>query len=661
MKKRLSALDGLRGLAAISVMLSHLHNNLVLLAFGPIIYSIYGVAFAGSNAVQILFVLTGFLMAFLYPTLKSPVSFIKKRYTRIFPMLILANIFFWVLFFEHRANSWIIQIILILVLAFGIRFIWQYIKVSDKNEQIGKILFWGFVILQLTVFFYLVFIFPSIAPQHPEGTQFHNVLTLLANITVTRPISGFILNVNDVFWSLPVEVLFYIVYPFFVIPLIYVGKKWGWVVGLLLIMLTTKIVFDLDNAFIMFKSPLIVLNIAHSSGFIAGVTIGTIYQQQGKLWNRLEKLAQNNIIGIITLVLLIFTQWANVSLPYAGDKIANNYYFLFASWVIALTIIGAITPKSIIQKIFDRKLFVFLGVISYTLYLTHEQAINWTSSILSLIHLPLGIYLCLTIIIATVLSILLAWFLYHIVDKLYFTYHKRLPKETMLSSKQKIDTTPRPPSFTFLAFTMTVYLLLIICIYTLHYPASLLVDTYSIQPNHIPPSSIYALGKNPIEFPFTGKNNNINTIALHLQYDNNKIQSNNGRHAVIVFQLLDNAHHIIYTSLTSAVMVENVKDPEFTFNFPPLSQSAGKEYITEFSMRKDSSNDQVLLSSTSPNFITYAIKDDSPLGIIQLLLNRIFLLLTTPSTFIALLIIPVVLSEYIWGGLMLLLRNRKLL
>lgn len=95
--QHINALDGLRGLAALTVMVSHFTNKTGFLgdALG------WG---AGKVGVMVFFSLSGFLMAHLYlsspPTGRNVADFLVRRFARVIPLyiaVIVVAFFFWVL------------------------------------------------------------------------------------------------------------------------------------------------------------------------------------------------------------------------------------------------------------------------------------------------------------------------------------------------------------------------------------------------------------------------------------------------------------------------------------------------------------------------------------------------------------------------------------
>ncbi|TCL74816.1 acyltransferase [Rhizobium sp. BK251] len=85
--QHIASLDGLRGVAAIVVVVSHI---------GLVFPSLHQLTFAdiGSTAVALFFALSGFLMAYLYsghpPTRKDAADFLVSRLARIYPAYLLA-------------------------------------------------------------------------------------------------------------------------------------------------------------------------------------------------------------------------------------------------------------------------------------------------------------------------------------------------------------------------------------------------------------------------------------------------------------------------------------------------------------------------------------------------------------------------------------------
>jgi hypothetical protein len=156
MTTRTTALDGLRGLCALMVVLSHLNIdattiNRVAPGWWHIIQPLVG---KGTLYVAVLFVLTGYLMSSIYGRIHSWVNFMQRRYTRLFPLFITVSIFqtyyyFAVIMEKNRPNTMIIAA-QCLGFAFVCGGLWRmYIKIRARSS--GTILFRSFFILQLVV------------------------------------------------------------------------------------------------------------------------------------------------------------------------------------------------------------------------------------------------------------------------------------------------------------------------------------------------------------------------------------------------------------------------------------------------------------------------------------------------------------------------------
>jgi peptidoglycan/LPS O-acetylase OafA/YrhL len=608
MKDRLPALDGLRGFAALAVMLSHIGYSPISLVSISVITAAYNTLQVGPNSVQILFVLSGFLMAFLYPQTKNPGSFIQKRYARIFPIYATIVLFLWAINIEQVTTVWWLQIILLVVLAVLVYAIWNLIK---KTPNIGKILFFSFIGLQLITFFIVTLILPHFVHADVIVLPYYikNLLILLSNITLTTPFTKDIPRLSLVFWSLAPEVYFYLLYPFIVVPLIRLGKHYGPFVSIVIILGVTKILFDLDKEFVA-VGGLQSLNIARSSGFVAGVTIGTIYQTKGKMWHYLEPLLKNKIFSIAVLLLFIAIQWGDWALRDGQSIFFNNIYYLISSWVISLVILVAIIPRTYVYRIFSSKLLVFLGIISYSLYLIHPQTISWAVTISNYARFfvtSFGILQFGYLIVAIFLSVGIASILFRSVEFLYFSSKNKkavllttLAREGEQESVNKGNKVLNHPGFKF-GFIIVSFFILYIAAFT----SSELVSRNAFEGLGFNGEQS-VLQKN-IRVPFMSPYENLSALSIYMRYAKSAsaTEHNRKKPAILVFRLLDSSGKKLFVSSRNAYTIEG--SPRFGFGFPTIADSRGKMYTAELSLQNGRPDDQIYVDTSLASFISVYI------------------------------------------------------
>ncbi len=509
MKDRLPALDGLRGFAALSVLLSHSSYSPILLTSVPFILTAYKIIAVGPNSVQILFVLSGFLMAFLYPQIPKTRKFIQKRYARIIPIYATIVFFLWIIDLEGYVKVWYLQFVTLLILAGLIYVIWNFIK---KIPNIGKNIFYTFVGLQIFTLLIVTVILPHYiyADTILLPVNVKNFITFLSNITLTTPFARDIPSMSRVFWSLAPEIYFYLLYPFIVIPLIQLCKKWGWLITILIIFGVTKILFDLDTE-IVSVAALQTINIARASGFVAGVTIGTIYQTKGTTWNKISPVIKNPFSSFVALFLLIAMQWGDSAIRDGQSVTFMNFYYLTTSWIIVFIILNAIFPSSLIYKIFSKKVAVFLGIISYSIYLIHPQVIEWASYLTQLLQPILTsqgirdlIYVCL----AVLLTVGIAASLFRLVEFLYFSSKKPVLVTTLAKEDEEVAVNKRYAFIRHPLLKVSLIILTFFVLYTCSYSPTQLVARNTIS-NSLMPVNEKSLFQSDVTIPFTAKYNNL--------------------------------------------------------------------------------------------------------------------------------------------------------
>ncbi len=633
MKERLKSLDGLRGLAALGVFLSHTGFEVSLLTHSAALIAAYHTLAVGPNSVQILFVLSGFLMAYLYPIIPFPWQFIQKRYARVIPVYSVVVIYLWLTVLEKFVRVWYLQVVLLFVLALGFRLIWLLLqRVSPKS---GKFLFSCFLFLQIIMFLINFFFVPHVVQNDQIILPLHikNVIIGLSNLTLTTPFAKDIIRMGGVFWSLAPEVLFYLLYPFLVIPLVRLGKKWGVLATILIAIGVIKMLFDLDHVFMSlagFQS----MNVARASGFVVGVIIGSLYQERGQIWQKVERLFQLPLMNILLITAFLFVQWADWGIKNGQSVIFQNYYYLTSSVIIGLVVVAAIIPVSLLSRLLSHKWLTFLGLISYSLYLIHAEVMDWIPGVLSPVmpFLPTPQLAAVVVLIVTIVAVIAtSYMLYQLVESLYFA-HKHLAKK-----KKKVLPLRFPPKNSLIG--VGVVIVFLVMVYAGSYAPSLSVVRHPFEGINSFNSHEVSILQQPLQVPFQAKYDRLSIIAMNLRYaqDAQTTLQTKQHPAQLVFKLYDaQTKQKLFESSRNAYIVEG--QTAFPFGFPTIADSSGKNYVAEVSLENGSENDQIFVDTSSTSLVSEYInpKSLSVSNIIRLLGNRLIFAFTNPSLWFAL-------------------------
>lgn len=313
--ERIRYLDGLRGLAALSVYLFHftaaflpfiyfkdinlIHFNLEKFVVGTPLYYLID----GGVMVSIFFVLSGFVLAKVSNDLKNVeelVPLLIKRYLRLaFPVLV-STLLIYILFsngYFHNLETSIITL---------------------SKEWLGA-------------FYYFRPTLDSALYQGTIGALFLNQSSY-----------------NPVLWTIYFELLGSILVISFVVLL----KKFRLLKVLVLIVISL----------LLWGSPLL--------GFILGMLL---YEYKYLYLKSISKITKF-IILLITIIIWDFTIDGKLTKFFTGKlnfhSNPEDIQFLVYS-LIASGIITVVIYSDLIQKILSKRLFQILGKISYSLYLLH--------------------------------------------------------------------------------------------------------------------------------------------------------------------------------------------------------------------------------------------------------------------------------------------------
>ncbi len=591
--KRLQMLDGIRGIAIVLVFLNHVEFPFSTQFLHPLIAQM--LFSSGVTGVSLLFILSGFLMAYIYPNPSSYSQFLQKRYTRIFPLfLTMSTVMLFYKVFPEMA--WYLKALLILGLSLGVHAIWVYGIKKIASTLLSKLLFYAFVALQIfAALFYTLWIMrqPPIVLNQQLPETLRNGIIWLTNATLTLPFGTYIPQLDGVYWSLTSEILFYVVYPIICVPLIGLMIKKN---------RTTKILVLL--ALIPFFAGLQTLSQrVYGFGilqfqlfyyFICGITLAYLYRNHTNIFDWLGKLFSKKV-QFLTVLLFLTAIFAKTLI--FDQKAQSLDVWIHILWAIpfGLVIALALSDKTMLSKFLSSKILVFLGTISFSIYLSHIPI----GLIIKQIFQPTDVFT--NIVYACLhfgMTVLVSMLLYYLLERPYFM--RRNVNSIKSDTKKKLQTviTPKKAYWTL----ATICLVLIIAIFNSYqssfnfFSKEYAIDKSTINPASLRESTVISMRENPrvtVEFVSPDDNLQVLTVNVGEQID----ASNKDRRQIFTFKIKEAGAKDWYATNTYNLdtPIASVNHP---LGFPTINNAKGKKYLVEFSVVYPSSGKNVLLNTT---------------------------------------------------------------
>jgi peptidoglycan/LPS O-acetylase OafA/YrhL len=306
-ERRIPALDGLRGIAILSVMIYHQTVMTSTTAVDQAFTAVTGFGWAGVN---LFFVLSGFLITGILVDAKGSTHFFRnfygRRVLRIFP-LYYAIVIFALVILPHIPNP-----------------------KSANFARIDGSQGWYWVYLQNY----------SIAAAH-------------------RFRSGIL----DVSWSLAIEEQFYLVWPFliFVLPRRMLGWVLSAIIGAAIISRLVLVILNIHwiSIYVLTSSQMDSLAI----GAAVALLVRSKYASELRRWATIVAIAA--AIPLIPIVVTQSTTWVDG----AGQAFGYTLLGLVFGGILALTVTGS--PTGILHRWMSAPWLRFFGKYSYAMYLFH--------------------------------------------------------------------------------------------------------------------------------------------------------------------------------------------------------------------------------------------------------------------------------------------------
>lgn len=567
---------------------------------------------SGSLGVAFFFILSGFLMGYLYAN-PQPKEFIERRYARIFPPFLVMAFSMWI-FRLFPQTPLFARVVCMLFFAFFVRTVWTNLI---ERFHLGSLSIKIFLYIQLIIaVWYGFFImrlpaawFDSLPFILREGTIF------ATNVTFSLPFGNYIPLLDGVYWSLAPEVLFYLIYPFLFSPTVSQLKKKSSSFVLLFIVSLFPLFFGLS---LLFKQTqgLGSLFIEYFIYFCGGITLANYILNKAK---KSSPVFLRYIVNPVTFLIMLFVSFLFLQEASGATTLLFRLLLVVPFGYIVYSLVE---EETLLSRLFRRREFLFLGTISYSMYIGHTAIVDG----LHLLFRPKNLLTNVLFLSITTSIFLLVSYAFHlIIETPYFQF-----KPTKKIEYHRLNTS-KLPYFAFFAFI-----------------ASLFFSVYSSQFNFLSQQKKYkdiipqsiVISDNSYSFSFKSQENNMGVILLHLtnivgEKNVGKTSADPSKHQRFVIKMKEEGASQWYASQDSSP-AEIGSSSSYPFGFPVIVDSINKKYVVELSMKDADYTSSILLNKdvytiTTVHQISKQTLVKNPLFFISHLGGKLQIVFTNPA------------------------------
>jgi peptidoglycan/LPS O-acetylase OafA/YrhL len=382
MKQHFKELDSMRGVAAVTVIFSHMLLIYPIWSGTLMVYSPLFLLRSGHEAVIFFFVLSGFVLSLSFANGRNPSypNYVIKRIFRIYiPYAVVTFLTFWICYlipvngFEN-VSSWL----------------------SGK---------WN---------------------NPPSFNEIAEHFMLLGNFSTTE--------YNPIVWSLTQEMRISIIFPLLMVLVIKINWK------VLLISLCFSIITGLNNVFQFEESQGYYMAFSDSLHFILMFMLGAVLAINREiLVSRFKNLSSTMkiVLFLTALFAYCYSRLLPIGLVYLGFQNLSKFSTVIQDWGISFGVsifIISVLSSVRLSKVLLMKWILHLGKISYSLYLLHLPVLFSTFYLLNE-----KLQTELIFAIAFPLIFILSTLSYEYVEKPAINFGRKLTGKTD-SKKEKVIT-----------------------------------------------------------------------------------------------------------------------------------------------------------------------------------------------------------------------------
>jgi len=358
--------------------------------------------------------------------------------------------------------------------------------------------------------------------------------------------------------------------------------------------------------------------------FFAGIVVARISKSKESV--NLPSLIKTLFHPISFMVILFISYLLFINTTH----LYNTLVILLLSIPFGFIVYGIFDNTTALSRFFSNKIVVFLGTISYSLYICSTTLIDGMHSLYS----PTNVIVSVLFAILTVLiTVLVSYVMHQIIEAPYFMFKP---------NKHEYAPTPHKLGITLLLLIIFV-IITIFSAYSSQFNFFSSIASYGNKQVtiNVPMKGEMEITENPLTISFTAHDNNLGVILL-------RFTTSPGKKQKLIVKVVEKGSSIVLASQETTMEIgDNVS---YQIGVPVILNSLGKNYIIELSIKKGDSQSIIFLH-TNPSVLQTVQQLDKknlithPFKLISHVIDKVQALITNRTAFLVMLcVFPLLIS-----------------